>query len=63
MQKSFTETPVHCRNILIAGVVTPEMQARLDQIAVKVYILDDLLNDDRWDNFTTEIFHYTLRIV
>ena len=51
MHKSFTETPVHCQNILIAGVVTPEMQARLDQIAVKVYILDDLLNDDGWDNF------------
>ena len=39
------------------------MQARLDQIAVKVYILDDLLNDHGWNNFTTELFHYTLRIV
>lgn len=63
MQKSFTETPVHCQNFLIAGVVTPEMRSRLDQIAAKVYILDNLLNDDGWDDFTTELFHYTLRIV
>ena len=63
MQKSFTETPPGCRNILISGVVTPEMQARLDQIAVKFYVLDDLLNDDAWSGFTAELFHYTLRIV
>ena len=63
MQKSFTETPVQCQNFLVAGVVTQEMQARLDQIAVKVYVLDNLLNDDAWNEFTTELFHYTLRIV
>lgn len=62
MHKSFTETPVQCDNFLIAGVVTPEMQARLEQIAVKVYILDNLLNDDAWRGFTTALFHYTLRI-
>ena len=39
------------------------MQARLDQIDVKVYILDDLLNDDGWNNCTPELFHYTLRIM
>lgn len=63
MQKSFTETPVQCQNFLVAGVVTQEMQARLDQLAVKVYVLDNVLSDDAWHDFMTELFHYTLRIV
>ena len=62
MQKSFTETPVHCKNFLIAGVVTSEMEARLAQMVVDVYILDDLRRDNVWKKFTEELFHYTLRI-
>ena len=60
--KSFTETPARCHNFLIAGVVTTEMASRLDQHDVKVFILDDLLNDDGWNAFTTELFHHALRI-
>lgn len=63
MQKSFDETPARCHNFLIAGVVTPEMRSRLDQQRVEVYILDDLLNDDKWEEFTTDLFHHALRIV
>lgn len=64
MQKSFDATPAGCQNILIAGVVTTEMRSRLEQIGVvKVFILDSLLNDDGWDDFTREVFHHTLRIL
>ena len=63
MQKSFTETPPGCQNFLIAGVVTKEMKSRLKQHNVKYFVLDNLLKDDGWDNFTKELFHYTLRIM
>jgi len=62
VQKSFAETPVQCANILIAGVVTTEMRARLDELAVKVFLLDRLLDDAGWATFTDELFHYILRI-
>lgn len=62
MQKSFSETPVQCQNFLIAGVVTDEMSTRLRQLRVKVFILDDLLDDDSWNAFVTELFHHALRI-
>ena len=64
MQKSFEATPPGCVNMLVAGVVTPEMKARLDQMGVvKVYLLDDLSHDgERWLEFINEVFHYTVRI-
>ena len=64
MQKSFAETPPGCTNILIAGVVTSEMQARLDQMGVvKVYELGDLAVDGApWDAFVNELFHHSIRI-
>lgn len=62
MQKSFAETPPRCQNFLIAGVVTTEMEARLAQHNVRVFVLDDLLNDAVWNAFTTELFHHALRI-
>ena len=64
MQKSFEATPPNCVNILVAGVVTPEMRARLDQMGVvKVFLLDDLSHDgDSWTGFLNEVFHYTIRI-
>lgn len=64
MQKSFDATPATCQNILIAGVVTAEMQTRLEQLGVRsVFILDDLLNDDEWNRFTREVFHHILRVL
>ena len=64
MQKSFEATPPDCVNFLVAGVVTPEMKARLGQIGVvKVFLLDDLSHDgEQWTDFINEVFHYTVRI-
>ena len=64
MQKSFEATPPGCVNFLVAGVVTPEMRTRLDQMGVvKVYMLDDLSHDgEAWTEFVNELFHYTVRI-
>ncbi len=64
MQKSFEATPPDCINFLIAGVVTPAMRARLDQIGVvKVFLLDDLAHDgEAWTGFINEMFHYAVRI-
>ena len=64
MQKSFDATPPGCVNILVAGVVTSEMQHRLSQIGVvKVFLLDELAHDgEPWETFTTEVFHHVLRV-
>ena len=64
MQKSFEETPPGCVNMLIAGVITPEMESRLENMGVsKVFLLDDLAHDgEDWIDFLNEVFHYTVRI-
>ena len=64
MQKSFEATPPDCVNFLVAGVVTPEMRARLNQMGVvKVFLLDNLAHDsEQWTDFLNEVFHYTVRI-
>ncbi len=64
MQKSFEATPPNCVNILIAGVVTNEMKARLAGLGVeKVFLLDSLAHDgESWVDFLNEVFHYTVRI-
>ncbi len=64
MTKSFSETPSGCINFLIAGVVTPEMRNRLEQMGmIKVYLLDDISHDGpHWDDFTNEVFHHSLRV-
>ena len=65
MTKSFEETPPGCVNFLVAGVITPEMQARLDDMGViKVYLLDELAKDGkRWDHFINEVFHHAVRVI
>ena len=64
MQKSFEETPPGCVNMLIAGVITPEMESRLENMGVtKVFLLDDLAHDGKdWVDFLNEVFHYSVRI-
>ena len=64
MQKSFEATPPNCVNILIAGVITQEMDARLKGMGVeKAFRLDDLAHDgEGWVEFLNEVFHYTIRI-
>ena len=65
MQKSFAETPPGCVNFLIAGVVTPEMESRLNEIGtVRTFLLEKLsTNPEVWDEFVKEVFHYAVRIV
>lgn len=63
MSKSFAETPVQCVNFLVAGIITPAMQARLSEMNVKVFLLDDVSQDGvGWDSFTTEVFHHAVRV-
>lgn len=64
MQKSFEETPPGCVNMLIAGVITYEMESRVENMGViKVFLLDDLAHDgEEWIDFLNEVFHYTVRI-
>ncbi len=50
--------------MLIAGVITPEMESRPENMgATKVFLLDDLAHDsETWVGFLDEVFHYTVRI-
>lgn len=65
MTKSFTETPPGCKNFLVAGIITPEMQTRLNKMRnVKVYLLDEIdQNGNCWNEFMNEVFHYTIRVI
>ena len=64
IRKSFGATPPGCVNMLIAGVVTTEMQERLDSLGLKrIFLLDDLIGSGgRWFEFLNEVFHHTVRI-
>ena len=64
IQKSFKETPPGCTNMLIAGVITNEMNERLSDLGIhKTYLLDELEDKQRaWVDFLNEVFHYTIRI-
>ena len=65
MTKSFAETPPGCINFLVAGVITPEMRSRLNEMGVvKVYELGELSEDgEMWEEFTTEVFHHAVRVM
>ncbi|MCY4625081.1 MAG: XcyI family restriction endonuclease [Chloroflexi bacterium] len=64
VQKSFEATPTNCVNMLVAGIVTAEMERRLAELKVnKTFMLDDLSgNGPKWEEFLNEVFHYTIRI-
>ncbi len=63
MKKTFDEAPAQCKNLLVAGVVTPTMRDRLNEIRVEsVFNLDVLRDDAKWTDFMNEIFHHALRI-
>ena len=65
MTKSFAETPPGCVNFLVAGIITPTMQERLDAIgSVKVYKLDNIAQDGAlWEDFANEVFHHAARVI
>ncbi|MCY4474449.1 MAG: XcyI family restriction endonuclease [Chloroflexi bacterium] len=62
--KSFDNTPSSCVNFLVAGVITAEMQRRLDAIGtIRVFTLDDVIRDGvGWYAFLNEVFHHVVRI-
>lgn len=64
VQKSFEETPPNCVNMLVAGIVTAEMQKRLGELRVyKTFLLDQIDHDGpQWEEFLNEVFHYTIRV-
>lgn len=64
IQKSFEETPPGSVNILIAGVITAEMNERLENLGITHrFLLDDLSHDgEAWTNFLNELFHHIVRI-
>ena len=63
MKKTFDEALTQCKNFLVAGVVTPTMRERLNDVQVeRVFNLDILDGDTKWTVFMNEIFHHALRI-
>lgn len=58
------EAPVDCKNFLVAGVVTPTMRSRLEEMQYEGdFDIERLLHDDdAWVKFLNEIFHYALRL-
>ncbi len=65
IQKSFEQTPARSRNFAVLGIVTKAMRKRLDELNVaRDFLMYEILNDPAaWEDFTTEIFHHTLRVV
>ena len=65
IQKSFDQTPARSRNFAVLGIVTRAMRDRLNELNMsRDFLLYDLLNDQAtWDDFITELFHHTLRLV
>ena len=64
MKKSFDAAPPSCHKFLIAGVITDEMQARLDAMGmIKVYVMSNIVAGGQgWDEFVQELFHHAIRI-
>ena len=64
VQKSFEATPANSVNILVAGIVTVEMERRLNSLGVsKYFLLDDINQDGKgWFDFLNEVFHHVVRI-
>ena len=62
--RSFDNTPSSCVNFLVAGVITAEMQRRLDAIGtIHVFTLDEVIRDGvGWYAFLNEVFHHVVRI-
>ena len=64
VQKSFEETPASSVNILVAGIVTPEMELRLNSLGINRYFLLDSITHggEGWTHFLNEVFHHVVRI-
>ncbi len=64
VQKSFEATPANSVNILVAGIVTAEMEQRLNSLGIgKYFLLDNITHDgEGWSDFLNEVFHHVVRI-
>lgn len=64
VKKTFDEAPMGCNNFLVAGVVTPTMRGRLQEMGIEDHFdIEGLLDDDReWTRFLNEVFHHALRL-
>ena len=64
VQKSFEATPSGSANLLVAGIVTAEMEQRLNSLGIRKYfLLDDITHDGKgWTDFLNEVFHHIVRI-
>ena len=64
VKKTFDETPPGCKNFLVAGVVTPTMRIRLEEMRIEDdFDIEQLLHDEAaWARFLNEVFHHALRL-
>ena len=64
VKKTFDETPADCKNFLVAGVVTPTMRKRLEEMRFEGdFDIEQLLHDEpTWTGFLNEVFHHALRL-
>lgn len=64
VQKSFEATPPGSVNLLVAGIVTAEMEQRLNSLGIRKYfLLDEIAHDgEGWTDFLNEVFHHIVRI-
>ncbi len=64
VQKSFEATPPGSVNLLVAGIVTAEMEQRLNSLGIRKYfLLDGIAHDGKgWTDFLNEVFHHIVRI-
>ena len=64
VQKSFEATPPGSVNLLVAGIVTAEMEQRLNSLGIRKYfLLDEIAHDGKgWTDFLNEVFHHIVRI-
>lgn len=61
--KSFKNTPKNSKNFAVLGVITTEMQARLDEISAERHFKMDMLKTEAGKaEFLKEIFHHALRL-
>lgn len=61
--KSFKNTPRNSKNFAVLGVITAEMEARLEEIQVERYFKMSILKtDDGREEFLKELFHHALRL-
>lgn len=61
IKKSFEETPTHSKNFAVLGVITREMENRMQDMHIEDhFVLKNIESDPA--NFLNEVFHHALRL-